>query len=247
MGTAFKSDTANYAANARGYIWNVPSAPAGVFWTAGSAALGARNFASITAASADTVGTPVANTAFLGFDGLVNYLQTQVDEADSMTIIVTARNTDTLAATATQPTLAGNFDNVGTPQGVGFYVVSNGLRLAYTVDSGGGVGVQRVIAMVQADAVNNVWNTYAAVIRSGVEGAIYNLRLGTSMVTAETRARIKASARKLRIGSGSGGGPAGNSDIAFCGILPVGLTLAQCDVAGLQVRTWLSEQRGITA
>lgn len=248
MGTLFKSDTvvtpAASIVAAQGFIWPVAGATA-VAWLGTPIASAKRNRASFASPDFTVVGTPVENAAYLGLQGGgVNYLQTELPDTEALTVVAIVRSLDTFVDASTRPAIFGNYNSADNTLGNGVILAigaSGNANITATYENAGAPVSVGTPALPGTPANFQV---LAGVINPGTGQNFYNLTAGTSQVRVETRAR-RLVARTHRIGSIYGGN-AGSLQLAFLGVVPTALTLAQITAAMIVPRRYMLEVQGIT-
>lgn len=147
------------------------------------------------------VGTPVYSAGYVGFDGLVSYLSTLSADTATSTLLFVARNTDTLAANATTPSLGGNFSKDVSGYGCKFTNISGHVFVAERVTNISGTPTTSS-SSARVAITDNSWAFLAAVFDDTAKTiTVYNKTTGvTAGPIAYTGTHI-VGATNVRVGS----------------------------------------------
>lgn len=181
---------------------------------------------------ATIIGSPQAFATHGRFTSLSNFLQTDISETDSMTIICLGKAVDVPGSTIeTSPCYASNFSGPsitpgfsGTTLGVSLYHGGPTLLHGTGCRSNGSGGTVTGGSTLATDAPT-VWGIRAVRVEAAVGSKVFNLTSGLSASLAYTGTRL-LNARKMRIG-GAHVQFAAQADISAIAIFSVALTDGQ--------------------
>lgn len=185
----------------------------------GSVARAARNYAFDKPNSA-IVGAPVANTNFITFTNMVNFLQSRIQETDAVTMYAFQRP-------RTDPAVSGSMiistytsiaaDNSGASFGASIY---NSFSSVAGVQVGGarkdGATQLTGSAFVQAPVIANFSMIVGVVPGGTAKNEIHNVTSGQSVISSQVAAPRFRSRGLFRIGSGFASAFSGELDMAMC-------------------------------
>lgn len=177
----------------------------------------ARNYAPAKA-QAKVVGSPSVSTNWATLTGASNYIQTEIDETESMTLFVIFRSGLVSGGPGVMP--IGNY-NVGSPTGISIYS-ANPDRVAGTAGSGNddASNTNNTCSVIGYPISN--WGLYSVVITpTGISARNHTANLSNTAVISMPR---RLAPRKLRIGSGYSSQLAGTCDIITAQIHSIAMT-----------------------
>ncbi len=145
------------------------------------------------------VGEPVPTSKATMFKSRTNYIQTDISEAQSMTLFVVARSVLDGTDQNNRAVFIGSYDSTLNPPGLGIYVQNTNRISAF-----GSFGDTEETNTVVSSSVNSThvvtdWNLYVAIVQPG-RVTMRNLTTGQDGVVAVAQPR-RVGMAKLRIGS----------------------------------------------
>lgn len=212
----------------------------GLFFLNGSLEKLARNYAPGKPA-ATIMGAPVANANYGTFKGMVNYLQTQIAETESMTLFVIGKAVVVAGDVDQAPMLLGSY-NVGALSGVSIYLPTDqSIRgtAGYGNDDASNINASVGFAGV---TVSN-WQLYSVVISpTGVSTIAHTANLSATGPNPGMPRRLAG--RLLRIGSGYSTALKGVCDLAVAQIHNIAMTPEERNATVADLRAYAA-RRGI--
>ncbi len=244
MGVSIKAKDVDAESYAVEYSAPVRRGLQGIHFLNQSAEKAAHNYAP-GKTSGTVAGTPVAAAGYLTCTNMANYIQTDVAEADLMTIFVAARAATDGTDSATRAMFTGTFRGVasdgGIAQGVGVYVSAVnrvGSFAGFGADAAGDTLVNALITVTPT-----VWGLYMLQVSAGsVVVRDFTRNLTTTSNSAAPR---RKSTNKLRIGSGYTYGGAGQCDVGVWQAHDVVLTETEIQATVADLRAYML-RKGIT-
>ncbi|MBN3864666.1 hypothetical protein HCU66_20755 [Pseudomonas frederiksbergensis] len=211
----------------------------GIFFTNTSLEKCARNYAAGKPAGS-IVGAPAPAAGYVSLKGNTNYIQTQIQETESITMLVIARQVLDPANPAAITMFCGTY-NSGQVSGVSIYIPAAD-RVSGTAgfgidDAGNANTVTSVSPLVPTN-----WGLYSVTISpTGVTTKSHTANLSTTNVRVDPR---RPSTRTVRIGMGYYAAHSGLSDIAVYQHHSVALTADELTKTVADLRAYAA-RRGI--
>ncbi|EKT4565708.1 hypothetical protein ACBQ21_03270 [Pseudomonas putida] len=179
-------------------------------------------------ADAQVVGSPVAFPTHMRFKGGANFLQTQIQDSDEVTILVVGKSAVAPASAADSVLFAGAYKGVSVTPGIagdasgGNLFVSNATAVSATAarTDGAGNAVSTTVAVVGTPVTS--WALRGMRAKTGEATKVFDLTANVSNLGSSVLKRA-LTGNRLRIG-GATEGFLGESDISAVAIYSVALT-----------------------
>ena len=208
-----------------------------VYITNGSATKLTRNFAS-GAAEGTVVGAPVVSAASSRFTGQSNYVDTQADDSENITMIAIAKRPSGWSGDAMA---ISNNGLGGVNIGCSLWYLANGnIGFSAARDNGSGSQTSAIASTTPADPL-----AWALVIgEAGTANRFTNITTDQTVLGANTNARFVSPA-KMRVGSSYQATHTGQIDVMVCVVIPRVLTTLERDAVVAQLRAY-ALKHGVT-
>ncbi|MGU3496339.1 hypothetical protein ACLBXM_20045 [Xanthobacteraceae bacterium A53D] len=248
MGTRIIAKDADAEDTAAEYLASVRRGLEAIHLLNKSAAKAAKNYAP-GKPNGVFVGSPLAaGGADMQLQSLSAYVQTQVVEAERMTIFGVVRSTDTFAGTSTRPMYWGTFQSPAAAGGGDTYGVGCYSNASNQHTGTGGKGTSHSDHTSGPASIAGTVGNWALLchevgVGTGRETRITNMTTGASAITSNGLPRFLSTGR-LRIGSGYTSF-AGQSNMALWWAHSVLLTTDEIAAVAVEIRA-LMARRGIT-
>lgn len=256
MGLLMTIPGADFSANAAGFIAPVARGLVGWFYLGGTVAETQSDRAGI--ANATLAGSPTIGDGYVAFGGYDagHWLETQVAETDTCTIICVARSADTFGSGADKPMFVSNYGtdsgSGGSLLGASIYI-DGGTAPAGTVrfgtgyDNSGTYGTSTSTTFSTTDV--SVWNFYAGkVLPAGGSGTkkLINSTTDQNNTTSPTYPRRSNTVRPFRIGAAHNNTFGGICDVHMAAFYDVELTDAEIETIYQAVKTRAAAKHSMT-
>lgn len=221
------------------------------FAPAVSPEISTRNYYLDGGTEAQVEGTLTYADGFAHFTTALNYIQTDADETEALSMMIVARSSATFVDPANRPMLAGNLLSSAGQAGVGMLFRNDQTALPapaaqlafYAWSDLAGVPSSLLATATISDATQ--WAAYHGVV-DGTRVAARNWRDGTFGSRAPGQSRRLNMATPLRIGDSPWPGYGGQCDIALAVFHNVGLTDQELSDQHASAKAFLQAVRGIT-
>ena len=213
----------------------------GVFFMNTSLEKCARNFAPGKPAGS-IVGVPTLQASYATFKGQTNFVQTQIAETESMTLLVIAKAVVVVGDIEQIPLLIGSY-NVGPTSGVSIYAPTDiAVRGTAGYGNDDASNINATVGPPSGIPVST-WQLYSATIApTGVTFRDHTANVTTAGVNPAMPRRLAG--RALRIGSGYSSGLKGKCDIAVAQVHSVALSADELAKTVADLRAYAA-RRGI--
>lgn len=256
MGLLMTIPGADFSGNAAGFIAPVARGLVGWWYLGGTVAETQNDRAGI--ANATLSGSPTIASGYVSFGGYATgqWLETQVAETDTCTLLVVARSSDTFADGAHRPMLLSNF---GTDSGSGGALIgasiyidggtapAGTLRLAGGQDNAGSYTAYTSTTFSTTNVAQ--WNFYAGkMLAAGGAGTrkLINSTTDQSNNGSPSYPRRSNTVRKFRVGASHSSAFGGTCDIHMAALYNVDLTDDEIETIYQAVKTRAAAKHSIT-
>lgn len=256
MGLLMTIPGADFSSNAAGFIAPVARGLVGWFYLGGTVAETQSDRAGI--ANATLSGSPTIGDGYVSFGGYATgqWLETQIAETDTITMLVVAKSSDTFASGDHKPMFLSNYGSDSGSGGalIGASIYIDGgtapagtVRLAGGQDNSGTYTAYTSTTFSTTDV--SVWNFYAGkMLAAGGTGSrkLVNSTTDQSNNASPSYPRRSNTVRNFRVGSSYSSSFGGTCDIHMAAVYNVELTDDEIETIYQAVKTRAAAKHSIT-
>lgn len=216
-----------------------PVLPTYAAWLGSTVARSARNLSAPRRTPLTVIGAPAVAAAGLTCNASA-YLTGTVAETDNQTLLVACRSGQDQSTGALRMAPCGWANN----DGLNLYSGGSALMRLSARYNVSGTPTTRVFSPGMPASYAATWALYALVQSAGVGITFYDLTRSTNTLYAETSARILSPSGTFFVGQSAVS--SGESQIAFCAVIPAALTAGQLATLRTEIAARALAVNGIT-